>query len=605
MAIVKMKILLAHVVYSEGVRNWYKEVASTAPEDLKVECFCVTLSPPGPRLGWDELDRKWRQKDSALFRMYSKLRETAFDYDVLLLYNGANVHPEFLGYLPTFNVYCCFDDPESSDNLSAPVASAFDAVFYGNIASRFQYEHWGCKKIAWLPIFTAPSDLPSKEAGELLLSTAREEDICIVSEKNQFRAQRLEMLAAAFPKAKCFGNGWPNGRIDTQELQQLYRQSKIGWNVHNSTGPINRRLFTLPAYGALQICDNKTGLGQIFRLGEEVVGFNTIPEAIALTHFYLRNENERRRIAANAFNRYWTDYQSTAIWKRIQMQVEEWSADASVSRDPPKLPGRTVLDIARPYGHAARKTAGVIRNRLRKLKQFSKDGNARPLYEISDQFYLGRKVSSYFENPEMRGINMAKERLSKGEPFEWPNMIALNWAATSLIRDASKIIEIGSGTGPFAELASIDQNRELHCFEEDDFARNWAEKHRAHPNVTYQKTLSPANVDKYDLLVSLDVFEHVGDMRGFLEFCKSLAPRAIFSTPNRIVLRGEYDIGPPPYCPHVREFSPGELYWILKQYFRRVSLYYMPDVHVPWIEPMTVATRGTPIIAECSGPIDS
>ena len=84
-----------------------------------------------------------------------------------------------------------------------------------------------------------------------------------------------------------------------------------------------------------------------------------------------------------------------------------------------------------------------------------------------------------------------------------------------------------------------------------------------------------------------------------------MAPRAIFSTPNRTIVRGSLDLGPPVYPAHVREFSPGEIYWILKQYYEEVVLYYMPNVYVPWLEPMTILTQGTPIIAECTGPIAS
>ena len=90
-------------------------------------------------------------------------------------------------------------------------------------------------------------------------------------------------------------------------------------------------------------------------------------------------------------------------------------------------------------------------------------------------------------------------------------------------------------------------------------------------------------------------------MNHFLSFCSKMAQRAIFSTPNRDVVRGPDDMGPPIYPPHVREFNAGELYWILRQYYKDISLYHMPDVYVPWLEPMNLLTKGTPIIAECNG----
>jgi len=267
------------------------------------------------------------------------------------------------------------------------------------------------------------------------------------------------------------------------------------------------------------------------------------------------------------------------------------------------MPPPKITDSIRFYG---KDSLLLVRSFVRQARGrcYEGVGLQRPATATCDErFCLEEKVLPYIENPEMKGVNMAKERLAKGEPFEWPNMLALNWAVTSLIRDAKKIIEIGSGTGPFAEYASLVKEREIHCFEEDDYARSWAEQNRSHPNVIYSKYYTSNSEGKFDLLVSLDVFEHVADMRGFLSFCRQKAPRAIFSTPNRVVVRSAQDIGPPTYPPHVREFSPGEIYWILKQYYSEIFLYCMPDVYVPWLVPMDIATPGTPIIAECHGPL--
>jgi hypothetical protein len=267
------------------------------------------------------------------------------------------------------------------------------------------------------------------------------------------------------------------------------------------------------------------------------------------------------------------------------------------------MPKKNAFDALLPKYKNVFSLAQNLKRRVFNITQEYHAGKRQLVVTKDERIYLEETVHPYIENPEMKGVNMSNERLAKGEPFEWPNMLALNWAVTSLIRGARNIVEIGSGTGPFAEFASVDHARKIHCFEEDDFARKWAEKNRSHPNVIYNKHYEEKLSDNYDLLVSLDVFEHVSDMKGFLTFCSELAPRAIYSTPNREVVRGPDDMGPPLYSPHVREFSPGELFWIFKQYYQEVFLYYMPDVYVPKLEPMNILTKGTPIIAECRGPI--
>jgi spore maturation protein CgeB len=595
-----MKILFAHTNYAPWVGKWYEEITAAADGNLEIKPFCVTLSPPGPRLTWMELDRRWKQKDKLLMGMYTRLLEAASDCDFLLHYNGANIHPEFLSHLPTFNVFCCFDDPESSSELSKPAAAAFDAVFYGNISSRFQYEAYGCKKLAWLPVFTSPSEVPSKEEGALILSRKRDIDVCLVCDNNDYRHQRLDRLSKAFPEAACFGNGWPDGRIDDVKMREIYFRSKIGWNVHNSTGPINRRLFSLLAHGVFQICDNKTGLSQILQLGDEAVGFDTIPQAIELTHHYLQNDDERRRISVNGYNRYWQDYHATAIWQRIAKQLDEWKKNTTFRQSSLELPRSSALDAAKWYGKASLLRLSKFGQRARNaVREVSGRKKPTPADEFDEKFYLEDQVVPYIENSEMKGINMAATRLQTGQPFEWPNMLALNWAVTSLIRNAKQIVEIGSGTGPFAEYSSFDRTRIIHCFEDDDFARTWAEKNRNHPNVIYKKLYGSALDSTYDLLVTVDVIEHVHNIHDFLTLCSSLAPRAIFTTPNREVIRGHGDMGPPEYPAHVREFSTGEFYWILKQHYEVVWLYHMPDPYIPYLKPMTILTKGTPIIAEC------
>jgi len=600
----RIRILFGYVDHSPGVADWYRDIAGAAGDGVEVRLFCVTLDPPGPRLSWKELDARWRAREKKLMALYGRLQKEAAECDVFLLYNGANIHPGLLAYLPTFNVYCCFDDPESSADLSAPAAASFDAAFHGNIASRFQYESWGCRRLAWLPVFTAPRDVPPRGEMEELISRRRDVDISLVCGKNNFRRRRLERLAEVFPTARCHGSGWAAGSIGEEAMGDLYRRSKIGWNVHNSTGPINRRLFALPAHGVLQICDNKTGLGEIFALGREAAGFDTISEAIELTRHYLERDDERREVAAAGLSRYWRDYHAGAIWERIRRQLAEWGAEPRKA-PVPSLPARR-FSFPAPVRRAREgigRLAGAVRASGAVPAAADAGAGPSPRAGVDESVALSETVAFYRENPEMRGVNMARERLGRGEPFEWPNMLALNWAVTGLIGKARRIAEIGSGTGPFARFAAVDPRRTIHCIEEDDFAREWARVHRSAGNVRYLKGQAEGLEEGYDLLVSIDVVEHVFDIRAFLSFCARLAPRAVFTTPNREVVRGPGDAGPPPYPPHVREFDGGEFYWLLKQHYLDVSLYFMPDVHVPWLEPMTIATRGTPLVAVCAGPL--
>jgi hypothetical protein len=253
------------------------------------------------------------------------------------------------------------------------------------------------------------------------------------------------------------------------------------------------------------------------------------------------------------------------------------------------------MDGVRSSLRRSRKAASLLRAEWRARR--------RPLLDFDDRFYRGEPFESYREGRGMPGVNMAVERLEKQGFLDWPDILALNWAVTSLIGDARRIVEIGSGTGPFAEFAARDPAREIHCFEPDPFARGKAVELRSFPNVRYFERFENHLVGRYDLLVSVEVIEHVEEPRDYLDLCSQLAPRAIYTTPNR-ERHGRDQWGPPPYPPHVREFTPGELLWILRLYYRSVRLFHLPDPHVPWLAPMTVATPGTPIVAECRDPYE-
>jgi hypothetical protein len=103
----------------------------------------------------------------------------------------------------------------------------------------------------------------------------------------------------------------------------LHRRTKIGINVHLTFGPVNIRLFELPANGVMQICDCADGLGQVFEIGKEVVAYRTIDEAIEKIEYYLTHEEERMEIAVNGFRRVIKDYTRLKTFARTVEKIRE------------------------------------------------------------------------------------------------------------------------------------------------------------------------------------------------------------------------------------------------------------------------------------------
>ncbi len=290
---------------------------------IAVDGFCLTLDPRKPNFWWPELEALWRRGDKKLLMMYEVLARRLEDYDVFVNFNGINLHPDFVRQLPTFNVYGCFDDPESSDHLSRPVAASYDLAMVGNVAAVDAYRSWGVKEARFWPLGFRADDYDPTLTREQILSGGRDVDIALTCERvTEWRKERVDKFAAAFPEGKYYGKGWPNGFLPEEKRVSLYQRTKIGINIHNSTGPINFRTYILPANGVMQVCDNKSHLSQIFA-NTEAVGFDTIEEAIDVCHYYLLHDDERRRIAAAGWERALRDYNEVAVFKLMIDYVEQ------------------------------------------------------------------------------------------------------------------------------------------------------------------------------------------------------------------------------------------------------------------------------------------
>jgi 2-polyprenyl-3-methyl-5-hydroxy-6-metoxy-1,4-benzoquinol methylase len=215
-----------------------------------------------------------------------------------------------------------------------------------------------------------------------------------------------------------------------------------------------------------------------------------------------------------------------------------------------------------------------------------------------------QKCFAYYENNEVgaKNLQVKLERVKNGGPFEWPNIIALNTAVASLINDSKKIVNIGAGTGIFEWVASKNSSALFVASEFDAECVNWCKQNRSRNNIVYCNDTIDALLAKYgkfDLAVSIEVIEHIKDYSKFLTSFSQLADNAIITTPNKARTENDLKAMPPKYYQHVREWTAGEFYWVLKTFYKHVSLYAMPDVYTPEIVPINILSTMTPLIAVC------
>lgn len=342
-----------------------------------VEGFCLTLHPPGGALTFPELDLLWRWGDRTLLDLYSRLEAALEGCDVFLNCAGINVHPAFVEQLPVITVFQCFDDPEASALLSRPVANSYDLCLVGNAAEVETYRAWGARA-EWAPMGLMPGIYDPELTETHILEGKRDIDIAMLSDRSSpWRRQRLDHLAAAFPAGRFHGKGWPLGYLPIMDQVALLQHTKIGPNLHNSTGPVNYRTFYLPANGVLQVCDNRSHLASAFTLGTEVIGFDTVEECIDQCRYYLAHDRERREIAAAGWRRAMRDYTEEAVFRRKIADIRKHFPD-SIQRPSDRgiaARRRDATVIRAPFAPLANATRNAAARTMRVLKRLSRSGS--------------------------------------------------------------------------------------------------------------------------------------------------------------------------------------------------------------------------------------
>ena len=190
-----------------------------------------------------------------------------------------------------------------------------------------------------------------------------------------------------------------------------------------------------------------------------------------------------------------------------------------------------------------------------------------------------------------------------GGNFEQPDTIATNRAIglKFLTGDIKRVVNIGSGVGTFENVNSKEHlDVEFLASEMDIKSTEWVKENRQFPNVRYcadSMTAILMENPKFDLAVTIDVIEHVADYKSFLDEFVLLADKAVIVTPNRD--RDFTQIKKPSYKYHVQEFNAGELYFILRMYYRKVELYSAPDIYKTDLVPVGLYSTYHKLFAYC------
>ena len=234
----------------------------------------------------------------------SKKENPNYLFAVLFDFNKDPRHEVFkrISELGVKTIHWFCDDHWRFEKYSSIVAPNFDFVCttansalpkYKNIGlfERVIKTQWGCNNELYIP-YDINKDI----------------NISFVGQPHGNRREVVSQIENKGLDIKVFGFNWnKNSRIPFHQMIRLFSRSKINLNLSNSFSSdgqqIKGRIFEIQGTKSFLMTNNAENLEDYYINGEDIILFESINELIEKAQYYLTHENERLRIAENAFKK--------------------------------------------------------------------------------------------------------------------------------------------------------------------------------------------------------------------------------------------------------------------------------------------------------------
>ncbi|MFC1479816.1 glycosyltransferase, partial [Planctomycetota bacterium] len=150
-------------------------------------------------------------------------------------------------------------------------------------------------------------------------SIEKTHDVTFVGTITPEREAYIKKLASLGITVQTFGRGGEHGHVFGKDLAELYRRSKIVLNFNitvDNTG-FSLRVFEVMGSGAFLLTEYCKDLETLFKNGNELVWFHNPDECAEMIHTYLKNDENRERIARAGTERVAGEF----TWKHIIQKI--------------------------------------------------------------------------------------------------------------------------------------------------------------------------------------------------------------------------------------------------------------------------------------------
>ena len=299
-------------------------------------------------LGHDVRTFEYR-KDNALYKnrgtksAYQKLllrrleREClSFEPSLVLVIKGGPISSALIGRVKTKLdvLFLNFFPDNPLWMMPFEAIEAYDLFFTKERYAMRSLEQVGLRNLAYLPMYCVPA------AHHPVTPTAEEAQrfgapISFVGNRYPYR-ERFVRALRDYP-LKLWGGGWTATEdpvigaiagppVFGHEKLLVYSASTLSLNHHhpmNDIVGVNTRAFELAAAGACQVVDLKDDLHELFKAGEEIVGYRDLGELRRQLDVYLEHPDEARAIGENARRRALAEHTLRHRIEAMLAMVEE------------------------------------------------------------------------------------------------------------------------------------------------------------------------------------------------------------------------------------------------------------------------------------------
>jgi len=312
-----------HLFLGFGVHNW-EEVLPYALRPLgRVSAFdyaALGYDPGAP----DWLDRR-DEMNGALLDAFDRANSQQ-PVDVFIGYlSGRTVAPETLTEIASRGaavVNFGFDDKVGYPGRrlggryisTAAIASAVDLNLTSDPKGAGKYAAFGGLSMfhpeAADPEVHRPHDTPFQY------------DVSFIGARYGWRPKFIADLESLGVSVTCFGKGWPNGPVSTEEMPAIYSASRInlgfgGIGYSRRLVNLKGRDFEVPMSGGLYLTQDNPELHDVYDVGKEILTYRRESDCAETIRSLLADPAMAHDIRSRGLARARRDHSYVARWEKV------------------------------------------------------------------------------------------------------------------------------------------------------------------------------------------------------------------------------------------------------------------------------------------------